>query len=752
MSLLRRHLRTALALAGLALALLSPPAHGQSGQGGSNVIGSVGAPTGTCGTLQLDVDTTTGNLYTCDGGTWVEVTGGGGGSGTVTSVSSGNLASLFTVSVATPTVTPAFSFAFATGQTSHEVIGTCGAATTVSLCALVAGDIPTLNQSTTGNAATATALAATPTLCSTGSAPTGVLANGNATGCATLSGGGTVTTFSAGTLSPLFTTSVATPTSTPALTFALSNAAQNSVFAGPATGGAGAPSYQTAPTISAANMTNFPAAATTYPGAGVANSTGSAWGTSYTVTGTGTVLVAATSPTLVTPALGTPSSVNLSNATNLPCAAHPALTGAVTTSAGSCATTAAATIVQTNQANTYSTGAQDFTGATSILVPTQTAGDSSTKSASTAFVTTAVNNAIAGVNPAVAVLAASTANITGTYTQVGGGVGDTFTVTATGAFTLDGIAINTIGQRILLKNQSTASQNGIYTATVVGTTGVSAIFTRALDYDTPSDVNNTGAIPVQSGTANTTTSWLLTSQVTSIGSAGSSLTYALFSLNPNVALPIANGGTAATTASAALINLLPTASEVGDLVYCATFSSGCTSWALLPGNTSGTQYLQETSSGVPSWTTPSGSGASKAFVTSQFTTTNTSGANVTGLSFTVAANTNYQVTCNLVTQTSATTVGPFFYFSGPGTPTAIVYNFDIFKAAGTVVSQAAHGTAYGATVAVQPTYTSMTASTDLTTYLQMSVINVTGGTIQLVTGPSAAGTITIQAGSSCVMN
>lgn len=79
----------------------------------------------------------------------------------------------------------------------------------------------------------------------------------SAGGC---SGIGSVTSFSAGALSPLFTTSVATATTTPALTFALSNAAQNSVFAGPASGGAGAPSYQTAPTISAANMTNFPLA------------------------------------------------------------------------------------------------------------------------------------------------------------------------------------------------------------------------------------------------------------------------------------------------------------------------------------------------------------------------------------------------------------------------------------------------------------------------------------------------------------
>ena len=70
-------------------------------------------------------------------------------------------------------------------------------------------------------------------------------------------------------------------------------------------------------------------------------------------------------------------------------------------------------------------------------------------------------------------------------------------------------------------------------------------------------------------------------------------------------LSVANGGTNASTAAAARISLFPTASEPGDLVYCATYSAGCTSWALLAGNTSGTKVLQETSAGVPSWVTPS---------------------------------------------------------------------------------------------------------------------------------------------------
>jgi hypothetical protein len=52
-----------------------------------------------------------------------------------------------------------------------------------------------------------------------------------------------------------------------------------------------------------------------YPGVGIANSTGSAWGTSYTTTGTGTVVALATSPSFTTPLLGTPTSGNLANCT-----------------------------------------------------------------------------------------------------------------------------------------------------------------------------------------------------------------------------------------------------------------------------------------------------------------------------------------------------------------------------------------------------------------------------------------------------
>jgi hypothetical protein len=52
-----------------------------------------------------------------------------------------------------------------------------------------------------------------------------------------------------------------------------------------------------------------------YPGAGIPNSTGTAWGASYTTTGSGTVLVLATSPSLTTPILGVPQSGDFSTGT-----------------------------------------------------------------------------------------------------------------------------------------------------------------------------------------------------------------------------------------------------------------------------------------------------------------------------------------------------------------------------------------------------------------------------------------------------
>src|ERR1035438_8205777 len=57
-------------------------------------------------------------------------------------------------------------------------------------------------------------------------------------------GSGTVTTFSAGNVDSIITSSVATPTTTPALTFALATQTANTVWAGPTTGAAATPTFR----------------------------------------------------------------------------------------------------------------------------------------------------------------------------------------------------------------------------------------------------------------------------------------------------------------------------------------------------------------------------------------------------------------------------------------------------------------------------------------------------------------------------
>ena len=116
--------------------------------------------------------------------TWVTCPGAAGG---LTSVGL-TMPTGFTVTGSPLTSNGTLAVTLASQSASFALIApTAGGVPTFR--AIVAADIPTLNQNTTGNAATATALQGTPTLCSTGNAPTGILANGNATGCAPISGG-----------------------------------------------------------------------------------------------------------------------------------------------------------------------------------------------------------------------------------------------------------------------------------------------------------------------------------------------------------------------------------------------------------------------------------------------------------------------------------------------------------------------------------------------------------------------------------
>jgi hypothetical protein len=143
---------------------------------------------------------------------------------------------------------------------------------------------------------------------------------------------------------------------------------------------------------------------------------------------------------------------------------------------------------------------------------------------------TYVDSAITAVNPATSVVAASTTNLNSTYLNGVSGIGATLTNAGSlAAFTIDG-QTPTIGQRVLIKNQTSTFQNGVYTVSTLGTGAIAWILTRALDYDQPSDINNTGVINVLNGTVNALTGWLLNSTVNTVGT--DPITYVQYSNAP----------------------------------------------------------------------------------------------------------------------------------------------------------------------------------------------------------------------------
>ena len=73
-----------------------------------------------------------------------------------------------------------------------------------------------------------------------------------------------------------------------------------------------------------------------------------------------------------------------------------------------------------------------------------------------------------------------------TYANGTNGVGATLTATANGALTVDGVAVAS-GDRILVKNQASALQNGVYVVTVVGSGAAAFVLTRATDMDQPDE-------------------------------------------------------------------------------------------------------------------------------------------------------------------------------------------------------------------------------------------------------------------------
>ena len=100
------------------------------------------------------------------------------------------------------------------------------------------------------------------------------------------------------------------------------------------------------------------------------------------------------------------------------------------------------------------------------------------------------------------VVAATTANLSGTYSNGTSGVGATLTNSGTqAAFSIDGVSPSA-DDRILVKDQSTGAQNGIYTLTTVGSGTANWVLTRATDSDTASELTGGTFVFTEQGSTN----------------------------------------------------------------------------------------------------------------------------------------------------------------------------------------------------------------------------------------------------------
>jgi hypothetical protein len=91
------------------------------------------------------------------------------------------------------------------------------------------------------------------------------------------------------------------------------------------------------------------------------------------------------------------------------------------------------------------------------------------------------------------------------------GVGATLTANASGALVVDGVTV-ALNDRILVKNQASATQNGIYVVTTLGDVATAFVLTRATDFDqgSPSGEIPAGFTFVEQGTEQADTGWVCT--------------------------------------------------------------------------------------------------------------------------------------------------------------------------------------------------------------------------------------------------
>jgi hypothetical protein len=172
-----------------------------------------------------------------------------------------------------------------------------------------------------------------------------------------------------------------------------------------------------------------------------------------------------------------------------------------------------------------------------------------------------VDAARAGLDVKQSVRAASTATVTVTYNATGG-TSTRGQITAA-PNTLDGVTL-AANDRILLKNQTTGAQNGIWVVSTLGT-GANGVWDRATDFDADAEVTAGAFAFVEEGTTNGDSGWVLATNnpITIGGASGTALTFNQFT----------GAGSGVSSFSAGTTGLTPNSATTGAVTLAGTLAA-----------------------------------------------------------------------------------------------------------------------------------------------------------------------------------
>lgn len=186
-----------------------------------------------------------------------------------------------------------------------------------------------------------------------------------------------------------------------------------------------------------------------------------------------------------------------------------------------------------------------------------------------------------------------------TYWRQAARAATTANITLSGTQTVDGVVL-AVDDRVLVKNQTTASENGIYNVAV-------GAWTRSTDADTSAEVPPGMVISVAEGTVNHDTIWILTNDSVTLGSTALSFTPIQVTVNTAAGSVsfTPTGGIAATNVQSALVELDGDKANTTHAHAGTDITSGTVPVARLgSGTLSASTFL----SGTGAFTTTPGSG------------------------------------------------------------------------------------------------------------------------------------------------